>query len=82
MKSSLPIVFVLLIRVLRVGFYLRRFTVSSVSPGAGSHERNINRTVDWDKIYSDTETVMYTPTSITWYGNAHLNRRLFSCVLA
>ena len=34
------------------------FAVSSPSPNAGSHEVNVNLTVDRDKIKADTDTVM------------------------
>ena len=58
MKSLLTMVFVLLLCVIGFGFYQGWFAVSSPSPKAGSHEVNLNLSVDRDKIKADTDTVM------------------------
>lgn len=56
-RSTIRVLFVLLVIVIAVGFYRGWFSLSSRSRDAGSNKVDVNLTVDKDKIQDDAETV-------------------------
>jgi hypothetical protein len=57
MKRLLPILTVLLILVVGLGFYRGWFALSRSPSGVGSNKVNVNLTVDPDKMKADTKMV-------------------------
>jgi len=64
MKKLIPVVIVLALVVVGLGFYRGWFTLSS--PGdKSSHKVNVNLTVDGDKFQDDARTVKNKATELT-----------------
>jgi hypothetical protein len=63
-RAIIPVVLVLFVLVIAVGFYRGWFTLSSTSPDAGSNKVNVNLTVDQDKMQEDAETVKAKTTEL------------------
>jgi len=61
MKKLIMVVLVLLLCVVRFGFYRGWFALSSPSPEAGSNKVNISLTVDPDRLKADTQMVQKKP---------------------
>jgi cell division protein FtsX len=57
MKRLFPILTVLLILVVALGFYRGWFALSRSASGVGSNKVNVNLTVDPDKMKADTKMV-------------------------
>jgi hypothetical protein len=57
MKRLFPVLTVLLILVVGLGFYRRWFAFSRSASDPGSNKVNVNLTVDPDKIKADTKMV-------------------------
>jgi hypothetical protein len=64
-RSFFPVLIVLIICVVALGFYRGWFTLSSGSPDKGSHKVDVNLTMDRDKIEEDAETVKKKATEFT-----------------
>ena len=56
-RSSITVLFVLLVCVVALGFYRGWFSLSSHGPDAGSNKVNVNLTVDQGKMQEDAETL-------------------------
>ena len=64
MKRFRPLLIVLAVIVISLGFYRGWFTVSG-SREAVSHKVDVNLTVDTDKVKADAETVKNKATELT-----------------
>lgn len=56
-RSSITVLFVLLVCVAALGFHRGWFSLSSHGPDAGSNKVNVNLTVDQGKMQEDAETL-------------------------
>ena len=56
-RSSITVLFVLLVCVVALGFYRGWFSLSSHGPDAGSNKVNVNLTVDQGKMQEDAEAL-------------------------
>ena len=56
-RSSITVLFVLLVCVVALGFYRGWFSLSSHGPDAGSNKVNVNLTVDQGKMQEDAQAV-------------------------
>jgi hypothetical protein len=58
-RSSITVLFVLLVCVVALGFYRGWFSLSSHGPDAGSNKVNVNLTVDQGKMQEDAEALKH-----------------------
>jgi len=63
-RSSITVLFVLLICVVALGFYRGWFTLSSHNPDAGNNQVNVNLKLDGGKIQEDAEAVKNKATEL------------------
>jgi hypothetical protein len=56
-RSSITVLFVLLVCAVALGFYRGWFSLSSHGSDTGSNQVNVNLTVDGGKMQEDAETV-------------------------
>ena len=64
-RTSLLVLFVLVLCVVGLGFYRSWFVLSSPSAGTGSNQVNINLAADPDKMKEDVATVKDKATELT-----------------
>ena len=65
MKKLIPVVIVLALVVVGLGFYRGWFTLSSPDGDKASHKVNVNLTMDGDKIQEDARTVKNKAAELT-----------------
>ena len=64
MKRLFPVLTLLLILVIGLGFYRGWFALSRSAPDLGSHKVNVNLTVDRDKMQADAVSVKNQATQL------------------
>jgi hypothetical protein len=65
MKKLIPVVIVLALVVVGLGFYRGWFTLSSPDSDKANHKVNVNLTMDGDKFQEDARTVKNKATELT-----------------
>jgi hypothetical protein len=65
MKRLIPVVVVLALVVVGLGFYRGWFTLSSSDSDKANHKVNVNLTMDGDKFQEDARTVKNKATELT-----------------